>query len=63
MQDFTGNVEKHTVVGIAPDNVTPRNGHDVSGLPFIDKYGAPNYQDNINNYLTDKLVRKAKKGE
>lgn len=63
VQDFTGKVEKHTVVGIVPDNVTLLNGRDVSGLPFIDMYGAPNYEDNINNYLTDKLVRKAKKGE
>ena len=39
------------------------NGHDVSNLPFVDKWGAPDYENNINNYLTDKLVRKAKEGE
>ena len=39
------------------------NGHDVSNLPFVDKWGAPDYENNINNYLTDKLVRKAKKGD
>ena len=60
--DFTGMVEKCTVVGFAPAN-TMMNSHDVSNLPFIDKYGAPDYENNINNYLTDKLVRKAKKGE
>lgn len=63
VQDFTGKVEKHTVVGFAPDNITPLNGHDISGLPFIGKYSAPNYQDNINNYLTDKLVRKVKESD
>lgn len=62
IQDFTGEVENHTVVGFAPANTT-MNGHDVSNLPFIDKYGAPDYENNINNYLTDKLVRKAKKRE
>lgn len=62
IQDFTGKVEKHTVVGFAPAN-TKMNGHYVSNLPFIDKWGAPDYENNINNYLTDKLVRKAKKGE
>lgn len=61
-QDFTGKVEKHTVVGFAPEN-TRQNGCDVSGLPFIDMYSAPNYEDNINNYLMDKLVRKVKKSD
>ena len=59
IQDFTGKVEKHTVVGFAPANTT-MNGHDVSNLPFVDKWGAPDYENNINNYLTDKLVRKVK---
>ena len=62
IQDFTGKVEKHTVVGFAPEN-TMMNGHDVSDLPFVDKWGAPDYENNINNYLTDKLVRKVKEGE
>lgn len=62
IQDFTGKVEKHTVVGFAPEN-TRQNGCDVSGLPFIDMYGAPNYEDNINNYLMDKLVRKVKESD
>lgn len=60
VQDINGKVEKHTVVGFASASETFRNGRDVSGLPFIDMYGAPNYEDNINNYLTDKLVRKVK---
>ena len=63
IQDFTGKVEKHTVVGFASASEVFRNGHDVSNLPFVDKWGAPDYENNINNYLTDKLVRKAKKGE
>lgn len=63
IQDFTGKVEKHTVVGFASTSEVFRNGHDVSNLPFVDKWGAPDYENNINNYLTDKLVRKAKKGE
>ena len=62
IQDFTGKVEKHTVVGFAPEN-TKMNGHYVSNLPFVDKWGAPDYENNINNYLTDKLARKAKKCE
>lgn len=62
IQDFTEKVEKHTVIGFAPAN-TMMNGHDVSSLPFVDKWGAPDYENNINNYLTDKLVRKAKKGD
>ena len=36
VRDLTGKVEKHTVVGFASDNETFRNGHVVSGLPFID---------------------------
>ena len=63
IQDFTGKVEKHTVVGFASASEVFRNGHDVSNLPFVDKWGAPDYENNKNNYLTDKLVRKAKKGE
>ena len=62
VQDFTGAVEKHTVVGFAAGSGIFRNGHNVSGLPFIDKYGTPDYGRNINNYLTDKLVRRVKKG-
>lgn len=60
IQDFTGKVEKHTVVGFASAHEVFRNGHDVSNLPFVDKWGAPDYENNISNYLTEKLVRKVK---
>lgn len=60
LQVFDGNVEKCTVVGFAPMG-TIRNGIDVGGLPYVDRYDHDgDFSWNINNYLQDATIKKAR---
>ena len=50
MFGLNGELEEHTVVGIGQDGVV--NGHDIKGVPFVDRYDHDgDYNWNINNYL------------
>lgn len=46
---------KEKVVGIGKDDFV--NGHNVLGIPYIDKYGTENPAKNINNYLMTETVK------
>lgn len=50
----------YEVVGIGADKVV--NGQNVNGIPYINRYGNADgdYSWNINNYLMDDQVRRAK---
>lgn len=49
-QGVDGKFTLNEVVGIG-ERGRIVNGRDVSGLPYIDKWGTEDYEDNINNYL------------
>ena len=56
---FDKGYEKHTVVGIAPEDYF-RNGF-VGGLPYVDLYGTDgNYMQNGNNFIRTKTIRRTK---
>ncbi len=52
VKDHNGNYEKHKVIGYGSDEMV--NGHDVSGIPYVDKYD--NGSENINNYILSEYV-------
>lgn len=55
--DWDGNANKYIVKGFGEENKTV-NGRDVSGVPYVDKYGSDgDYSWNINNYIFDETVR------
>ena len=45
-----GKLEMHKVIGIGEEGRLV-NGYDVSGIPYVDKYGHEHPENNINNYL------------
>lgn len=48
---------KYKVVGFGEDRII--NGHNVDGIPFVDKYLNDNsYSNNINNYILTPIIRK-----
>lgn len=51
MRDFAGRFERCTVKGFGkPGQVC--NGHDVEGIPYVDRYdGTGDYSTNANNYI------------
>lgn len=53
---FDGKVATHTIVGIGV-NGKMCNGHDVSGVPYVNTYGdnSDAIADNINNYIREKV--------
>lgn len=55
--------ELFTVVGIAKD-CTVLNGRDISGVPYVGRYGSNRheYASNINNYLFEDTYRVANRG-
>lgn len=62
VQRHDGGYYKLQVVGIGEDKIV--NGHNVSGIPFVDLYGnmEGDYSWNINNYLLQKKYRIYKGG-
>ena len=58
IQDYRDEYEKHTIVGFG-DGVV--NGTDMSGVPYIEKYGdeTSGYKWNCNNYIRTETVRVA----
>lgn len=59
LMDFKGEIKEHTVVGIGKDEY--RNGTNVNGIPYVDKYyNNGSYANNINNYIRDDSARLAK---
>lgn len=51
---YDGKYGVSEVVGIGEDRFV--NGHNVSGIPYVDNYGR-DYEQNINNYLFGKEYR------
>ena len=58
IQDYSETYEKHTIAGFG-DGVV--NGRDMSGVPYIEKYGdeTRGYKWNCNNYIRTETVRVA----
>ena len=58
IQDYSETYEKHTIAGFG-DGVV--NGTDMSGVPYIEKYGdeTRGYKWNCNNYIRTETVRVA----
>ena len=58
IQDYSETYEKHTIAGFG-DGVV--NGKDMSGVPYIEKYGdeTRGYKWNCNNYIRTETVRVA----
>ena len=58
MKEIDGTFKKYEVVGIGEDKMV--NGSNVLGVPFVNKYlNDGDYSWNSNNYIREKIVRKA----
>ena len=55
IRDLHGHFEKHKVIGIGKDRHV--NGTNVLGLPYVSRWGLPNPEENINNYIKDEMVK------
>jgi len=67
LQDFTGDVGKHTITGqittqevLKGNQVSKSNGHNVLNKFFIDRYDDVCNYKNINNFLLDENYRISK---
>lgn len=56
VRSYDETYQKHTVVGFGAEMV---NGHDMTGIPYVDKFGDAErgYAWNCNNYITTETVR------
>lgn len=55
IRNIKGHFEKHEVIGIGKDRHV--NGTNTLGLPYVSRWGLPNPEDNINNYIEEETVR------
>ena len=58
VRELDGTFKPYKVVGIGADRIM--NGQCVKGVPFVDRFGYGSPAENINNYLRDKHIRRAK---
>lgn len=51
IKDYDGSYSVHTIVGFGPEKVV--NGHEVYGMPYVNRWGHADPTHNINNYLQE----------
>ena len=52
--DYNGKISLHTVIGFGACGKWC-NGTDVTDMPYIDKYGNNEPENNINNYIRENV--------
>lgn len=62
MSNIDGKTEKHHVIGFGAAGKYV-NGHDVTGIPYIDRYEGQDNADNINAYILTETARRPSEAE